>query len=433
MTKTVYVGMVGDMLHAGHINIINTASRLGKVTVGVLTDGAVVGYKRLPFLPFEERARVVQNIVGVASVVPQESLSYAENLRRYRPDCVVHGDDWKYGEQMFARQEVIDILAEWGGELVEVPYTKGISSTLLHQANEEEGITARARQGRLKRLLSAKTTLRVVEAHSGLSARIVSEARSSTGNAAFDAFWHSSLTDAASRGKPDCEIVDRSHRIRTIEEIFDCTQLPMIYDGDSGGGADQVFELTRALDKIGVSALCLEDKTGAKRNSLYGTSKAQVQAPIPLFVDKIKAFRSAARSGEIMLIARIESLILDHGMPDAMKRAEAYVEAGVDALLIHSISPVADEVFEFTRNIRRAGIDVPVFAVPTTYWRTPFAAFEDNGIDAVIYANQMLRAIVKPIEAMAQAILDDGLCNEEAHAERIVSTSRLLQYIPEYL
>ena len=434
MDKSVYVGMVGDMLHAGHINIINTATALGDVTVGVLTDEAVVGYKRLPFLPYEERAHVLQNIVGIKAIVPQRTLSYRENLCALKPDYVVHGDDWKYGDQVTStRREVIDVLKEWGGELVEVPYTKGISSTLLHQANEEDGIIARERQGRLKRLLDAKPTLRVIEAHSGLSARIVADARGPNRKSGFDAIWHSSLTDSAIRGKPDCEIIDKSYRIRSIEEIFDCTQLPLIYDGDSGGSPDQVYELTRALDRVGVSALCLEDKVGMKRNSLYGSGKNQTQAEIPDFVRKIEAFRSAAKSSDIMLISRIESLILNQGMTNALERAYAFLDAGSDGILIHSISPTADEVIEFSNHLHSNGVMAPIFVVPTTYWNNPISRYEECGINAVIYANQILRATVKPMEKVATSILSDGMFNEEAHSDIVVTTSELLNYIPEYL
>jgi phosphoenolpyruvate phosphomutase len=258
--KTVYVGMVGDMLHSGHVNVIQTAAKLGEVIVGVLTDQAVVSYKRLPMLGFAERAGVVENIRGVSRVIPQETLSYAANLRALRPDFVVHGDDWAKGQQQSAaRAEVIQVLSEWGGQLIEIPYTSGISSTELFRAHEEDGLLSRSRQGRLRRLLAAKPMLRVIEAHSGLSARIASEALGRDGTARFDVLWQSSLADAAMRGKSDREIVDTSHRLRTIEEINEASHLPLIYEGRGGGTPDQVYDLTRRLDYARVAALCLDD------------------------------------------------------------------------------------------------------------------------------------------------------------------------------
>ncbi|MGI0490156.1 isocitrate lyase/phosphoenolpyruvate mutase family protein [Pantanalinema rosaneae CENA516] len=267
--RLVYVGMVGDMLHAGHINILEKARELGRVVVGVLTDEAVVDYKRAPFMRYADRVRVVENIAGVHRVVPQRSHSYRDNLLALRPAYVVHGDDWRYGDKVASvRREVIETLAEWGGELVEIPYTPGISSTLIHQALEEQGVMARTRQARLRRLLEVKPFIRVIEAHSGLAAVIAH--RASHEGRRFDALWQSSLTDATLRAKPDLEIVDTGARLATVNEIFEATPLPMIYDGDTGGFPERVYQLARSLDRAGVSALCLEDKAGSKRNSLYG-------------------------------------------------------------------------------------------------------------------------------------------------------------------
>ncbi len=429
-SKIVYVAMVGDLLHAGHINILEAASALGEVIVGVITDEAAMGYKRLPFLPYEDRVRVVGSVRGVTRVVPQKTLSYEENLRAYRPDYVVHGDDWRGGIQAKVRRHVIEVLAEWGGEIVEIPYTQGISSTLLNLAIEEDGISARMRQGRLKRLLGCPKTLRIIEAHSGLSAIIASRAKSADGRISFDAFWHSSLTDSAMRGKPDREIVDKAHRLQTIEEIFACTQSPLIYDGDSGGTPDQTYDMARALDKAGVSAVCLEDKMGPKRNSLYGTRARQAQIPIPAFIEKIKAVQAASRFGELMHMSRIESLVLGQGMSDALDRAHAFLEAGTDGILIHSVSGTADEVLLFCNELRANGVHAPVLVVPTTYWNTPFSKFQDNGVSGVIYANQLLRAIVKPLRAMCESILSGGKVDEDRHGEDLVSAADLFNLVP---
>ena len=428
--KVVYVAMVGDLLHAGHINILETAAKLGDVVVGVITDEAALRYKRLPFLPYEDRVRVVGSVRGVTRIVPQRTLSYEENLRLYRPDHVVHGDDWRGGIQADVRRRVIEILAEWGGQIVEVPYTQGISSTLLHLANEEDGVTARMRQGRLKRLLGHPKTIRIIEAHSGLSAIIASRSRSADGRTGFDAFWHSSLTDSAMRGKPDREVVDKAHRLQTVEEIFGCTQLPLIYDGDSGGTPDQTYDLTRALDRAGVSGVCLEDKMGAKRNSLYGAANVQEQTPIPAFAEKIRAFRAASRSGDMMHISRIESLVLGRGLADALDRAHAFLEAGTDAILIHSVSRTADEVFAFCNALHSNDVHAPVLVVPTTYWNTPFAAFEDHGVSGVIYANQLLRAIVTPLRTICKSILSHGKVDEDRLGDALIPATDLFELVP---
>ena len=430
MKKTVYVAMVGDLLHAGHINILDTAARLGDVIVGVITDEAALGYKRLPFLHYEDRVRVVGSVRGVTKVVPQTTLSYEGNLRLYRPDYVVHGDDWRGGIQADVRRQVIETLAEWGGEIVEIPYTQGISSTLLHLANEEDGVTARMRQGRLKRLLGHPKTIRIIEAHSGLSAIIASKAKSANGSIGFDAFWHSSLTDSATRGKPDREVVDKACRLQTIEEIFSCTQLPLMYDGDSGGTPDQTYDLVRALDKAGVSCVCLEDKMGPKRNSLYGAGTAQEQIPVTAFVEKIAAFRAASRSGDMMHVSRIESLVLDRGMRDALDRAHAFLDAGTDGLLIHSVAKTADEVFTFSNTLRANGVHAPILVVPTTYWDTHFDAFQENGISGVIYANQLLRAVVEPLRAICTSILTDGRVDEARLGDRLVPATDLFDLVP---
>ena len=428
--KTVYVAMVGDLLHAGHVNILEIASKLGDVIVGVITDEAAARYKRLPFLTYEDRVRVVGSVRGVNRVVPQDTLSYEANLRTYRPDYVVHGDDWRGGIQAEVRRRVIDVLAEWGGEMVEIPYTQGISSTLLHLANEEDGVSARMRQGRLKRLLGLPKTIRIIEAHNGLSGIIASKARSADGRIGFDAFWHGSLTDSTMRGKPDRGVVDKGHRLQTIEEIFACAQLPLIYDGDSGGTPDQSYDLTRALDKAGVSALCLDDKVGAKRNSLYGTNKTQQQISIPAFVEKIEAFQAASKCGEIMHISRIASLVLGSGMTDALDRAHAFLAAGTNAILIDSASDTADEVFRFCTKLRADHIHAPILVVPTTCWNTHFDTFEEHGVSGVIYANQLLRAIVGPLRAMCQSILSVVKVDEDQHGDTLVSTIDLLDLVP---
>lgn len=428
--KIVYVGMVGDMLHAGHINVLRHARQLGDVVVGVLTDEAASSYKRVPFMPFNERVKVVESLAGVKKVVPQTSLSYRPNLLELRPSYVVHGDDWKHGDQVsLARQEVIETLSEWDGKLVEIPYTEGVSSSLLHQALQEQGVLARNRQARLRRLFEMNTCVRVMEAHSGLAALIASKAKS--GARTFHALWQSSLTDATLRGKPDLEIVDSGARLATINEIFDVSNLPLIYDGDTGGFPERVYQLARSLDRAGVSALCLEDKMGIKRNSLYGTSVEQTQAPIELFVERIQAAKSASTYGDMMFVSRIESLILGEGQKRAVERAEAYIDAGSDAVLIHSISKTANEVTEFSRTMRKLGYNTPIIVVPTTYGDTLESQLIDAGINGVIYANQLLRAAYPRMVEVANQILEDEKCSSSLTDKYLASTKEILSLIPE--
>lgn len=430
--QTVYVGMVGDMLHAGHINVIRTAARLGKVTVGVLTDAAVVSYKRLPILGYAERAGVVANIKGVSRVVPQDTLSYAANLRALRPDFVVHGDDWAKGQQQSgARAEVIQVLSDWGGQLIEIPYTAGISSTQLVLAHEEDGLLARSRQGRLRRLLAAKPLLRVIEAHSGLSARIASEAVGQDGKTRFDALWQSSLADATVRGKSDREVVDKAHRLRTIEEISEVSHLPLIYEGRAGGTPDQVYDLTRSLDYARVSALCLDDRLSLARNGDTGTDEPELQAPIPEFRQKINAFEAASRASEIMLISGIGSFVTGAGLADAVARAEAFLQAGSEAILIRGTPDGPQQVFEFARSLRSNGILAPILVEPVAGWSAGLAAFEEARINAVIYPNQLLRATIRPMERLAQSILTDDQRDGAGDLPDVISIPDLLAMIPE--
>lgn len=425
----VYVGMVGDMLHAGHINVLARARTLGRVVVGVLTDDAVIGYKRTPFMKFADRVRVVENLAGVDRVVPQRTHSYAENLKELRPRYVVHGDDWRYGDQVAAvRREVIEVLQEWGGELIEVPYTPGVSSTLIHQAFEEEGVMARVRQGRLRHLLEVKPCIRIMEAHSGLAALISYRARYQ--EKVFDALWQSSFTDATLRAKPDVEIVDHGARLATINEIFDAAPLPLIYDGDTGGFPEKVHQLTKSLDRAGVSALCLEDKAGAKRNSLLGTEVAQTQATIPEFCERIGAAKRAVSHGDFMFFARIESFILGGTLRDALTRAEAYIDAGADGILIHSIAKTADEVVGFACALRKTGSRVPILVVPTTYGNTHESVLADAGINGIVYANHLLRAAYLPMVQTANNILRKGVSEDEELSAMLASPKDILSLIP---
>lgn len=404
--KKVYVGMVGDMLHAGHLNVLSTARELGQVIVGVLTDEATASYKRLPFMPFAERKALVESVRGLEMVVAQDSLSYRANLERFRPDFLVHGDDWRTGPQQAVREEAMALLGQWGGELVEVPYTPGISSTLLHAALREDGILARQGQSRFRRLLRTGKFIRLIEVHNALSAWVGESTRAS--GREFDGFWCSSLTDSTARGRPDIEVVDLKSRLGSLEEILDMTSKPIVYDGDTGGNLDQTFYLGRALGKQGIAGLCLEDKAGRKRNSLYGRSANHAQTPIGEFCEKLRAARQGATGTELLVIARIESFILNAGCDQAIERAFAYCEAGAEAILIHSVADSPREIFEFGKRFRAEKPHVPLIAVPTAFDSVTGRELEQNGFDIVIYANHLLRAAFSAMQRAAEDILTEN-------------------------
>ena len=392
--KTVYVGMCADLLHEGHLNILKTAFELGTVTVGLLTDEAIASYKRVPAQNFKARAALVGSLKFVSKVVAQDSLSYVDNLRRLKPDFVVHGDDWKTGVQQRVRREVICSLEEWAGQLVEVPYTAGVSSTLLNEKVRNIGITPGERLKKLRLLLQNKSMVRAIETHNGLTG-LIAEKTSAKYNGdvrEFDAMWLSSLTHSASRGKPDIQYVDITLMSQTIGEIFEITTKPMIVDADNGGLTEHFRLMVKTLERLGVSAVIIEDKTGVKRNSLFGTSVEQTQADVQDFSSKISAGKRAQVSEEFMIISRIESLILDKGLEDALSRAYAYIQAGVDAIMIHSKSDAADEILAFLKAFRDRDEDTPVVVVPSTYNKITETELRAAGANLVIYANHLLQS-----------------------------------------
>ena len=407
---TVYVGMSADLVHPGHINILRQAADLGEVTVGLLTDEAIASYKRLPHMTYEQRRAVVENLKGVERVVAQESLDYVPNLERLKPDIVVHGDDWRTGVQRRTRQRVIDTLEQWGGRLVEVPYTEGISSTQLHGSLKQIGTTPSVRLSRLRRLLDSQPLVRLMEAHSGLTGLIVehTQVEQDGRKLEFDGMWSSSLTDSTSRGKPDIEAVDISSRLQIINDVFEVTTKPLVFDGDTGGKPEHFAFTVRSLERLGVSAVIIEDKEGLKRNSLFGTDVAQQQSSVEDMSFRLQVGKQSQITDDFMVIARIESLILDKGMDDALHRAEAYVDAGADALMIHSRQKEPDEVFEFCDRVAKLDLQVPIVAVPTSYHQVTEQQLAEHGVNVVIYANHMLRAAYPQMVKVAQTILEHG-------------------------
>jgi phosphoenolpyruvate phosphomutase len=407
MQKKVYVGMSADLIHPGHLNIIKEAQKYGYLIVGLLTDKAIGSYKRLPYLNFEQRKTIIEAIKGVEEVVPQETLDYTDNLKKIQPDFVVHGDDWKTGVQKQTRNKVIEVLKEWDGKLIDVPYTKGISSTQLNTNIKEIGTTPEVRLKQLRRLIDAKPIVRAIEAHNGLSGLIVENTFSEVNGVRheFDAMWSSSLTDSTSKGKPDIEAVDITTRLHDLNNILEVTTKPIIYDGDTGGKTEHFVFTVRTLERLGISAIIIEDKIGLKKNSLFGTEVAQNQDSIENFCHKISMGKKAQITKDFMIIARLESLILKKGMRDALQRARAYIGAGADGIMIHSKEKTPDEILEFCGEYEKFELKVPLIVVPTTYNQIYEKDLIKAGVSIVIYANHMLRSAYPAMVEVAKSIL----------------------------
>ena len=428
--KNVYVSFSADIVHTGHLNILKHAVKLGKVTAGVYTDSVVAKMDRYPILPLEKRMEVIGNLKGIDKVVVQDEVSYKKILMELKPDYVVHGDDWKNNHLSQIRAEVIKILKEWGGELVEVPYT--INDTL---SNLESFVGDRLsipdhRRPRLKKILENKGFLSVMEAHNGLSALIVEKTVVPTGEHTkqFDAMWVSSLCDSSVKGKPDIELVDMTSRLKTIDEIMEVTTKPIILDCDTGGLIEHFVYNVRTLERVGVSAVIIEDKTGLKKNSLFGTEAEQNQDTIEHFCEKIQAGKKVLRTKDFMIIARIESLILEVGMEDALKRANAYVNAGADGIMIHSRRKSPDEIFEFCKKFRKSYPKVPLIVVPTTFNAVTENEFKAAGINIVIYANHLLRSAFLAMRKTAETILQHSRSQEAD--DLCLSIKEILNLIP---
>ena len=412
--KTVYIAISADILHHGHINLIKKASGYGNLIVGVLTDEAVATYKRFPVLDYEQRTFIISNIEGVKEVVPQNTLDYTENLKKYKPDYVLHGDDWKEGVQSQIRQNVIDTLSEWGGQLIEIPYTEDISIDQINNIIKMAGSVPESRRGKLKKLISLKPIVRTMEAHNGLSALVVENAKVQNDEKinTFDAIWISSLTDSTAKGKPDIELVDMTSRINTINEIMEVSSKPIILDGDTGGLIEHFIFNIKTIERMGVSAIIIEDKIGLKKNSLFGTDVEQTQDSIENFCEKIRAGKKALLTDEFMIIARIESLILKQGMDDAINRAKAYIKAGADGIMIHSREKEPDEIFEFCEKFNEFAPNVPLVVVPTSFNQVYEEEFAEKGVNIVIYANHLIRSAYPSMVDTATKILENERCKE---------------------
>lgn len=412
--KKVYVAMSADIIHQGHLNVINEARNLGDVIIGLHTDDVIRGYWRNPIMRYEERKEVVSNIKGIVSVVPQDSLDQVPNLMELKPDYVVHGDDWLEGSQKELREKVIDAIKEWGGELVEVPYTHGVSISKLDEELMQIGITPQMRMKSLKELIYSKKPVRILEAHNGLTGLIVEKTKIEKDGKIkeFDGMWVSSLCDSTAKGKPDIELVDLTSRLNTINDILEVTRKPIIVDGDTGGQIEHFVYTVKTLERLGVSAIIIEDKTGLKKNSLFGTDVTQTQDTIEHFSDKIRAGREARVTSDFMIISRIESLIAGAGMEDAINRAKAYIEAGTDGIMIHSKEKDGKEVVEFCRRYNEFENRVPLIVVPTSYNFMKEDELVDLGINVIIYANHLLRSAYPAMVNTAKSILENERSKE---------------------
>lgn len=408
--KKVYLGMVADIMHPGLINIINEGAKYGDVVIGLYTDRAVADHKRLPYLTYEQRKAVVENIRNVSDIVPQDEWSYVPNLKKLRPDYIIHGDDWKFGADAEIREDVFKTMKEIGGEVIEIPYTQGINSSSLNDELKAIGTTPDVRMKSLRRLIAAKPVVRIMEAHDALCGLIIEHLEVEKDNVlrTFDGIWSSSLTDSTSKGKPDIEAVDLTTRLQDVTNILECTTKPIIFDGDTGGKIEHFVFTVRTLERLGISAVIIEDKVGLKKNSLFGTAAKQELDTIEHFCDKIRAGKGAQVTPDFMIIARIESLIAGHSMEEALERADAYVKAGADGIMIHSKNKSGEDIHEFITKFRQAHHRIPIVVVPTTYDHVTDTELSEWGANVVIYANHMLRSAYPAMKNCARTILEHG-------------------------
>ena len=431
MAKKVYLGMIADIMHPGLINIINEGAKYGDVIIGLYTDKAIATHKRLPYLTYEQRETVVRSIQGVSDVVPQDDWSYVPNLVKYKPDYIIHGDDWLQGPDKYIRDEVFKVMESLGGKVIEIPYTKGITSSGLAEELESLGTTPQARLKSLRRLITAKPIVRIMESHCGLTGLIIEHTKVEVGNEIreFDGMWASSLTDSTSKGKPDIEAVDLTTRLHDLNDSLEVTTKPVIYDGDTGGKTEHFVFTVRTLERLGVSAVIIEDKVGLKQNSLFGTDAVQTQDTIEGFCAKIKAGKEAQVTRDFMIISRCESLIAGKPVDDALERCHAYVAAGADGIMIHSKNKDGMDIKEFCQRFREVDNHTPIVAVPTTYAQFTEEELASWGINIVIYANHMLRSAYPAMVKCAERILETTRCLE-ASEEYCMPIKQILNLIP---
>lgn len=405
--KTIYTCFCTDIIHEGHLNIIREAEKYGEVIVGVLSDEAMIRFNRFPSISFEERIDMVKAIEGVSKVIIQQEIMYDKVLREIHPDYVIHGDNWKHGAMTAIRDNVLQILDSYGGQLIEVPYTYNENIRRVDARMKEKLSMPEYRRKRLKALIKLCPIVKALEVHSGLTGLIAEKTVvvNEKGLDQFDAMWISSLCDSTAKGKPDIELVDITSRFRTINDVMEVTTKPIIFDGDTGGLKEHFVYTVRSLERMGVSAIIIEDKIGLKKNSLFGTEVVQAQDTIEHFCEKIAAGKDVQLTDEFMIIARIESLILEQGMEDALKRARAYVAAGADGIMIHSRRKEADEILQFCDLFRSQDKETPIIVVPSSFNSVTEEQLAGHGVNIVIYANQLTRSAFPAMEQTAKDIL----------------------------
>lgn len=427
--KIVYVPFASDILHSGHIKIINSAKKIGRVFIGLLTDQAISEYKKIPFFNFQTRKLIFENLKFVEKVIPQDTLDFRKNLNMLKPNYVIHGDDWKKGILKNTRKNVIKYLKKWNGKLIELKYSKNISSTFIQKKILKNGVDPVVRLKQLRRMLDAKKIVRILESHSALSSSIIENLEIKKNNRLFrfDGMWSSSLTDSTLRAKPDNQSVDYSTRIIALNETLDTTTKPIIFDADNGGRIEHLHFLIKSLERSGVSAVVIEDKIGLKRNSLFKNQKGIKQDSISNFSKKIKLIKNIRISEDFLIAARIESLILGKKVSDALKRAEAYSKAGADLIMIHSKEKTPNEIFEFSNRFKKSKFFKPLIAIPSTYSKTYEKELVKNGVQIVIYANQMLRASYQSMLSTAKTILEKQRAHEVDKS--ITSIKEILELI----
>ena len=405
--KTIYMCLSTDVIHEGHLNVIRNAKQYGHLIAGVMSDEAMIRFDQFPTISFEERYNLIKSISEIDEVTIQDDVMYDTVLKKFKPDYVIHGDNWKEGPQSAIRDNVIATLKEWGGELIEIPYTYNEEVRKIDKIQREKLAMPEFRRKRLRQLIKLCPVVKTIEAHSGLTGLIAEKTVVAHNGMLdqFDAMWVSSLCDSTAKGKPDIELVDMTSRLQTLDEIMEVTTKPIILDGDTGGLIEHFVYNVRTLERMGISAVIIEDKTGLKKNSLFGTEVEQTQDSIENFCAKIKAGKDALRTEEFMIIARIESLILEKGMDDALERAFAYVDAGADGIMIHSRKKDPSEILEFCDKFRAKHKDIPIVVVPTSFNTITEKELAEHGVNIVIYANQLTRSAFPAMENTAKEIL----------------------------
>ena len=430
MKKKVFISLTADNIHHGHINLINEGKKYGDVVIGLLTDKAVATHKKLPILNYEQRKLIIKNISGVSEVIPQPEWDDSFIIDKVKPDIVIHGDDWITGKQATLRKNVINILKKYGGKLIEVPYTKGISSEAISNKSKKVGISPDQRIKTLRRSIHNKDITRIIETHSPISALIAENAIVNINgkDKYFDGFWSSSLTDASLMGKPDIEVVDISKRLENINNIFEVTSKPLIMDIDTGGKTEHLNLNVKTIERLGISAVIMEDKTGLKKNSLLTDTSSQSQESINAFSEKIRTAKINQQSSDFMIIARIESFILGKGIDDALSRAKSYVDSGSDAIMIHSKKDHPNEIFDFSKKFKNEFKDIPLVCVPSTYSSVKETELIENGFNIVIYANHLFRAAYPAMVKTAESILINERSKEIE--DKLTSIKDMMDLIP---